>query len=95
MTSRRAAPVFVAGGLLELGETLKAERLGEAHDGARRRAGAARKFLRGLKRRLVEVVDDVLRHVLLRAREPVKARADVGRQGLMTVRSVRNRGRRL
>ena len=82
-----AAAVLVARGLLELGEALEAERLREAHDGRGRRVGAAGELLGGLERGLVEVVDDVLRDVLLRARELVEARLDVGGQGLVAVGS--------
>ena len=63
----RAAAVLVARGLLELGEAFEPERLGEADDGARGGVRAARELLSGLERGLVEVVDDVLRDVLLRA----------------------------
>ena len=72
---RRLAAVLLARGLLELGEALEAERLREAHDGARRGRGAARELLGGLEGGLVEVVDDVLRDVLLGARELVEAGA--------------------
>ena len=65
--ARRAATVLVAGGLLELGEALEPERLREAHDGARGGAGAPGQLLGGLEGGLVEMIDDVLRHVLLRA----------------------------
>ena len=50
-----------------------------------------RELLRGLERRLVEVVDDVLRDVLLRARALVEARADVLREALMLGRAVGRR----
>ena len=85
----RAAAVLVAGRLLELGEALEAERLGEPHDRARGRARPPRELLRGLERGLVEVVDDVLGDVLLRARELVEAGPDVRRQGLMAVAALR------
>jgi hypothetical protein len=39
--------------------------LREAHDGARRRVRAAGELLGGLEGDLVEVVDDLLRHILL------------------------------
>ena len=89
----RTAAVLVASGLLELGEALESERLREAHDGARGRAGAARELLRGLERRLVEMIDDVLRDVLLRARELVEAGADVRGQGLVAVGRLSRRWR--
>ena len=84
-----AAAVLVAGGLLELGEALEAERLREAHDGARGGVGPAGQLLGGLEGGLVEVVDDVLGDVLLRARELVEAGADVGRQRLVAVGGLR------
>jgi hypothetical protein len=80
-TARRgvaAAPVLVAGGGLKLGEALEAERLREAHDGRAGGVRAARELLGGVERRLLEVVDDVLADVLLRARELVEALADLG-----------------
>ena len=63
----RAAAVLVARGLLELGKAFEAERLGEADDGARGGVRAAGELLGGLERGLVEMVDDVLRDILLRA----------------------------
>ena len=42
-------------------------------------------LLRGVERDLVQVVDDVLRDVLLGARELVEAGGDVGRKGLVTL----------
>ena len=72
--------------LLELGESLEPQRLGEAHDSAGGGACASRQLLGRLERRFVEVVDDVLSDVLLRAREFIEARADVSGQGLVAVR---------
>ena len=72
---------------LQLGEALEAERLREAHDGRARGVRAARELLGRLEGDLVEVVDDVLRDVLLGARELVEARLDVGRQGLVAAAS--------
>ena len=88
-----AAAVLVARGLLQLGEALEAERLREAHDGARGGVGAAGQLLGGLERRLVEVVDDVLGDVLLGTRELVEARPDVGGQGLVAVGCLGGGGR--
>jgi hypothetical protein len=79
------AAVLVAGGLLELGEPLEAERLREAHDRARGRVGPAGQLLGGLEGGFVEVVDDVLRDVLLRSAEVVEARPDISRKRLVTV----------
>src|SRR5262249_48255505 len=62
-----AAAVLLARGALQLGEALKAECLAEPHDGRARRVGAPRQLLGGLEGDLIEVVDDVLRDVLLRA----------------------------
>jgi hypothetical protein len=90
-TGGDATAVLLARLALELGEALEAERLGEAHDGRARGVGAARQLLRRLKGGLVEVVDDVLRHVLLRARELVEAGGDVGRQGLVALGGGRDR----
>jgi hypothetical protein len=50
---------------LQLGEALEAERLREPHDGRRRGVRATGELLGGLERHLVQVVDDVLRDVLL------------------------------
>jgi len=68
--------------LLKLGIAVEAQRLGEAHDGRRRGAGAPRQLLRGQEGRLVEMVDDVARHVLLRAGELVEALGDEAGQAL-------------
>jgi hypothetical protein len=68
--------------LLELGVAVEAEGLREADDRRRGRVGAAGELLRCLEGRLLEVVDDVSRSVLLRARELVEALGDVGREGL-------------
>ena len=76
---------------LQLGEALEAERLREAHDGRARGVRAARELLRGLERGLVEVIDDVLRDVLLRARALVEARLDVARERLRLARRCRRR----
>src|SRR3982750_3224787 len=81
---RHAAAELLARGCLQLGEALEAERLREAHDGRARRVRAAGELLGGLEGDLVEVVDDVLRDVLLRAREVVEPGADVRREGLVT-----------
>src|SRR5581483_5039498 len=81
----RPASVLVAGGLLELGEALEAERLREAHDRAGGGAGPARELLGGPECGLVQVVDDVLGDVLLRAGELVEAGADVGGESLMSL----------
>jgi hypothetical protein len=89
--ARRGAAVFLARGLLELGEALEPERLREAHDGGRRGVGSARQRLGGLEGRLVEVVDDVLGDVLLGARELVEAVADVGGERLVPVHPRRGR----
>src|SRR5207248_11318869 len=75
------AAVLVAGGRLELREALEAERLGEADDRGARRVGPPRELLRGVEGGLVEVVDDVLPHVLLRAREVVEALTDLRGEG--------------
>ena len=77
--------VLLARGLLELREALEAERLREAHDGRARGVRAARELLGGLEGDLVEVVDDVLRDVLLGARELVEAGGDVGGEGLVAL----------
>ena len=88
-----ASAVLLARGALQLREALEAERLGEAHDRRARGVRAARELLGGLEGDLVEMVDDVLRHILLGAREFVEARLDVGAQGLVTVGLVwRRRG---
>src|SRR4051812_9396618 len=83
-SGRDAAAELLARRRLQLGEALEAERLGEAHDGRARRARPAGELLGRLEGDLVEVVDDVLRHVLLRARELVEPRTDVRREGLVT-----------
>src|SRR5207247_5434851 len=88
-----AAPVLLARGSLQLGEALEAEGLREADDGGARRVRAPGELLGGLEGDLVEVVDDVLRDVLLRTRELVEARLDVGREGLVAARLVGRRGR--
>src|SRR5919206_255932 len=90
-----AAAELLARRRLQLGEALEAERLREAHDGRARRVRAPGELLGGLERDLVEVVDDVLRDVLLRARELVEPRTDVGREGLVAAGLVRGlrRGR--
>ncbi len=81
------APVFLAGRSLQLGEALEAERLGEAHDRRARGVGAAGQLLGGLEGGLVEVVDDVLRDVLLGAGALVEARLDVLREALVLARA--------
>ena len=83
--------VLLARGLLQLREALEAERLREAHDRRGRRVRAARELLGRVEGDLVEVVDDVLRDVLLRARELVEARRDVGGQRLVALRGGRHR----
>jgi hypothetical protein len=75
-----SAPVLFPRGALQLGEAFEAERLRETHDGRARGVRTPRELLGGLKGGLVEVVDDVLRDVLLRARTLVEARLDVARQ---------------
>src|SRR5437763_4550966 len=81
-SARRTPLVLVASGLLELREALEAERLREPDHRARGCACTARQLFRGLKRRLVKVIDDVLRDVLLGAGEVVEAGPDVGGQSL-------------
>ena len=68
-TDRRPARGAARCGMevLELRVALEPERLREAHDGRARRVGPARELLGGLEGHLVEVVDDVLGDVLLRA----------------------------
>src|SRR5712691_13525331 len=83
------AAVFLARCGLELGKALEAERLGEAHDGRGGGVRAPGQLLGGLEGRLVEVIDDVLGDVLLRARALLKARADVLGQALVLTGSVR------
>src|SRR3954471_3723110 len=92
---RDAAAELLARRGLQLGEALEAERLGEPHDGRARRARAAGELLGRLEGDLVEVVDDVLRDVLLRARELVEPRTDVRRESLVAAGLVRGlrRGR--
>ncbi len=80
---RMDAPVLFARGCLQLGKALEAERLGEAHDRGARGVGAASKLLRGLEGSLVEMVDDVLRHVLLRARAFLETALDVQGKALV------------
>ena len=90
-----AAPVLLDRRVLELGEALEAERLREAHDRRARGVRAARELLGRLEGDLVEVVDDVLRDVLLRARELVEPRLDVRGEGLVAAGLMgRGRGRR-
>src|SRR4051812_19850423 len=86
------AAVLLARGVLQLGEALEAQRLREADDRRARGVGAPRQLLGRLEGDLVEVVDDVLRHILLGARELVEARLDVGRQGLVAPSLVRRGG---
>jgi hypothetical protein len=74
------APILVLGRRLQLREAVEAERLGEADDRRARGVRPARELLRGVEGGLVEVVDDVLADVLLRARELVEALADLLRQ---------------
>ena len=76
----RAALVLVARGILKLGKAFEAKRLREAHDGRARRVGSPRQLLGGLERGLLEMVDDVARDVLLRAREVLEALTDVIRR---------------
>ena len=83
--------VLLACGLLQLREALEAQCLGEAHDGRARGVGAPRQGLGRLERRLVEVVHDVLRDVLLRARELVEAVGDVDGEGLVAGRAAGGR----
>ena len=78
-----AAAVLLARGGLQLGEALEAERLGEAHDGRGGGGRAPGELLGRVEGDLVEMVDHVLRDVLLRARELVEARGDVRGQGLV------------
>src|SRR3954452_870155 len=95
LAGRHAAAELLARGGLKLGEALEAERLREAHDGGARGVRAPRELLGRLEGDLVEVVDDVLRDVLLRAREVLEARADIRRECLVAgglVRGLR-RGR--
>ena len=75
-----AAAILLARRRLEFREALEAERLREPHDGRARGVRAAREFLRGVEGDLVEVIDDVLGDVLLRARELIEPRLDVRRQ---------------
>ena len=84
--------VLLARRLLQLGEALEAERLREPHDRRGRRAGAARELLGGVEGDLVEMVDDVLGDVLLRARELVEARRDVGGKCLVAAGGRGHRG---
>src|SRR4051794_709445 len=77
LAARRTAAVLVTRGLLEFGKAFEAKCLAESHHRARGRARPPREFLGCLERRLVEVIDDVLRHILLRARELVEPSADV------------------
>src|SRR5919112_6166544 len=90
-----AAAVLLPRGALQLGEALEAERLREPHHRRARRVRAPGELLGGLEGDLVEVVDDVLRDVLLRARELVEPRLDVRREGLVAAGLVRGlrRGR--
>ena len=74
--------VLLDGCLLQLGVTVEAKGLGEANDRGGGGVGAARQLLGGLEGRLVEVVDDVASHILLRAREVVKALRNEVREGL-------------
>ena len=90
---RRPAAVLVARRLLQLREALEAQRLREAHDRARGGVGAPGQLLGGLEGRLVEMVDDVLGDVLLRARELVEAGPDVGGQRLVAVGGLGGGGR--
>ncbi len=76
-----AAAILVAGGGLKLREALEPERLREAHDGRARSVRAARQLFGCRERGLVQMVDDVLAHVLLRAREFLEALADLVREG--------------
>jgi hypothetical protein len=59
------AAIFVARRVLQVGEAVEAEGLAEPHDRRARGVRAARQLLGRLERHLVEMVDDVLRHVLL------------------------------
>ena len=79
---RRRVPVLLDRRLLKLRVALEPKRLREADDGRGRGAGATGQLLGGLEGGLVEMVDDVAGHVLLRARELVEALGDVGRQAL-------------
>jgi hypothetical protein len=87
-----ATAVLLARGTLQLGEAFEAERLAEAHDGRTRRVGPARQLLGGLEGDFVEVIDDVLGHVLLRTREVVEAGLDVGGQRLVPAGLMRRAG---
>jgi hypothetical protein len=74
--------VLLDGGLLKLGITVEAERLGEPDDRGGRRVCPAGELLGGLEGGLVEMIDDVAGDVLLRAREIVEALGYVIRQAL-------------
>ena len=84
--------VLLARRLLQLGEALEPERLAEAHDGRGRGARAPRELLRGVERDFVEMIDHVLRDVLLRARELVEARGDVRGERLVAAGGRGHRG---
>src|SRR5438105_622900 len=84
--------IFLARRRLQLGKALEAERLGEANHGRARRVRPPRQLLGGLERGLVEVVHDVLRDVLLRARALVESRADVLGEALVLARASRRGG---
>ncbi len=66
-TSLDPTAVLVACRVLKVGKAVESERLTEPDDRRARRVGAARELLGGLEGDLVEVVDDVLRNVLLGA----------------------------
>src|SRR5262249_30230619 len=72
---------------LQLRKPLEAERLGEAHHRGARSVGSAGELLGGLEGGLVEVVDDVLGDVLLRAGAVLVACADVFGQALVLARA--------
>ena len=78
----RTGPVLLDRCLLKLGIALEAECLGEADDGRGRGRGAAGELLGRLEGGLVEVVDDVAGHVLLRAGKLVEALGDERGKGL-------------
>ena len=76
------AAVLLDGRLLKLGVAVESEGLGEADDRRGRGVGPAGKLLGGLEGGLIEVIDDVAGHVLLRAREVVEALGDEAREAL-------------
>src|SRR5438270_581108 len=71
----RTPAVFIPSGLLKLWEPFEPERLRETNNGARGGVRPPGELLSSLERGLVQMVNDVLGHVLLRARELVEAGA--------------------